>query len=407
MTNDRRVVVTGLGVVSSIGIGWPEFWKNLIDGKSGISRISSFDTSDHDLHYAGEIKNFDFRKYFSKKRLYRLGRASQFALAAAKMALKDSRFLFKNLKNANIGMSIGTTMGEGQVIEQIVKHSIEKRKIEVRKIRAMAYPANSISLNVAHELCLSNKNIIFANACAAGNYALGYAYDLIKTSKADYMLAGGGDALSRIAFTGFSRLFAMASNKCQPFDKRRQGMMLGEGAGMLFVETLETALKRNAPIYAEICGYGLSCDANHMTHPDYKGVVKAINKSIEMANISVDEIDYISAHGTGTKENDQAECKAYAEVLGNKLKKIPISSIKSMLGHSMGAASAFESIACCLAIKTNKIPPTINFYEKDSECDIDCVPNKGRNHPTKIVLNNSQAFGGNNACVVFASLGPK
>jgi 3-oxoacyl-[acyl-carrier-protein] synthase II len=196
----------------------------------------------------------------------------------------------------------------------------------------------------------------------------------------------------------------MAPEKCQPFDKNRKGMMLGEGAAILVLESLENAKKRKAPIYAEILGYGLSCDANHMTHPDYKGIVKAIKKSMKMSGVNVASIDYVSAHGTGTNENDKAECQAYTEIFGDRVCKIPISSIKSMLGHSMGAASAFESIACCLAIKKSSIPPTINYESKDSECAIDCVANIGRTHKCSVVLNNSQAFGGNNACIILGSL---
>jgi len=402
MSNDRRVVVTGLGAVSSIGIGWEEFWKNLLAGKSGISKVKAFDTSDYPNQYAGEIKNFISSDYFNQKKAYQLGRASQFAIVASRLALKDAKIPLKGLRKQNISICLGTTMGEGQVIEQIVKHSLKKTNSDVKRIRAMAYPASNIASNLAHELGINNRNIIFSNACAAGNYAVGYAYDLIRSGKADCIIAGGVDALSRIAFTGFGRLFAMAPEKCCPFDKNRQGMMLGEGGAMLVLESIESASKRKASIYAEIRGYGLSCDANHMTHPDSHGVAKGIKKAIKSAGISGKDIDYISAHGTGTRENDRAECKAYEDALGLISKKIPASSIKSMLGHTMGAASAFESIACCLAIKYGQIPPTINFKEHDPECEIDCVSEGARKGLYKTVLNNSQAFGGNNACIVFS-----
>lgn len=404
MPNDRRVVVTGLGVVSSLGIGWDEWWTNIMAGKSGISRITAFDVSEYDIKYAGEIKNFRFKTYISKDEATHLGRGTQIALAACRLALKDSGIPHDKIPSLNMAISFGTTMGEAQVIEQIVKHSINKPGMEVKKRRALAYPANSIPLNVGRILKISNKNIIFSNACAAGNYAVGYAYDLIKNSKVDYVLTGGVDALSRIAFTGFNRLFAMAPEKCQPFDKNRKGMMLGEGGAMLVVESLDNALKRNAPIYGEILGYGLSCDANHMTHPDVNGVQKAIQKAIDAAGVTPEDVSYVSAHGTGTPENDRAECQAYQRIFENNLKNVPISSIKSMLGHTMGAASAFESIACVLALKTNRIPPTINYESPDSDCDIDCVPNVGRDALCKIALNNAQAFGGNNACVAFSSI---
>ncbi len=247
---------------------------------------------------------------------------------------------------------------------------------------------------------MTNQVLAFSTACAAGNYAIGQAFDLIKAGKADYVLAGGADSISRIVFTGFSRLFAMAPEKCQPFDKNRKGLLQGEGAAILFLETLESAQKRNVNIYAEILGYGLSCDGYHMTTPSVEGVSKAMKKAIFNSKVKLSEVDYISAHGTGTRENDKAECHAINKVFGERTKQIPVSSIKSILGHTMGAASAFETIACCLVIKNNQIPPTINFYTNDEECDIDCVPNDSREKEVGVVLNNSQAFGGNNACLV-------
>ena len=224
--------------------------------------------------------------------------------------------------------------------------------------------------------------------------------NLIKSGKFDIMIAGGADPIARTNFTGFARLVAMAPEKCQPFDKDRKGMMVGEGAGVLILEDLDSAKKRGANTYAEILGYGLSCDAYHMSIPSLKGIKKVMMKAMNEAKINPDEVDYISAHGTGTIPNDKTECQAIREVFNNNYKEIPISSIKSMLGHTMGAASAIEAISCCLAIKNNLIPPTINFETPDSECDIDCVPNQARKKNVNVVLNNSFAFGGNNACVV-------
>ena len=220
-------------------------------------------------------------------------------------------------------------------------------------------------------------------------------------SKADVMIAGGVDAFSKIAFTGFNRLLAMAPEKCQPFDKNRKGMMLGEGSGMMVLETLESAIKRKAFVYAEVLGYGLSCDAADMTASHWDVIKKATQKALRNSDVRADQVDYISAHGTGTIENDRVECRAIEAVFGKRSKEIPISSIKSMLGHTLGAAAAIEAIACCLAIKEQKLPPTVNFETRDPECDIDCVPNKARKHKVKVALNNSQAFGGNNASVVF------
>ncbi len=399
--NNRRVVVTGLGVISSIGIGWPEFWKNMMVGKSGISKITTFDTSGYDRHYAGEVKNFNPEEFMNKKIIKYIGRTSQMAIAASKLALSDGNLSQKDSSNYCTGISIGTTLGESQVIEGIMKRNVDLNKVDVENIRTLSYPTNVISANVAYELKLSGDNLIFSNACAASNYAVSRAFDLIKLGRVDYMLAGGTEALSRIAFTGFGSLFAMAPLKCQPFDKNRQGMMTGEGAAIVLLESLESALKRGAKIYAEILGYGLSCNSNDLTLPSVKGIVKAIQHSLLRSNIKEDEVDYINAHGTGTLENDEAECRAIKMVFGKRSSHIPVSSIKSMLGHTMGASSAFETIACCLAIDKGQIPPTINFEQKDPNCDIDCVPNKGRSHEVNVALNNSQAFGGSNMCLVF------
>jgi 3-oxoacyl-[acyl-carrier-protein] synthase II len=214
------------------------------------------------------------------------------------------------------------------------------------------------------------------------------------------MLAGGSDGFSRIAFTGFNRLLAIAPQMCQPFDKNRKGMMVGEGAGVVILETLENAKKRNANIYAEILGYGLSCDAHHMTAPHGPGIAMAMRKALKETDIRPQDVDYISAHGTGTPANDKEECFAIHQVFAESARKVKVSSIKSMLGHTMGAASALEAIACCLAVKHDLVPPTINFQTPDPECDIDCVPNTSQKHNVRIALNNASAFGGNNACLV-------
>jgi 3-oxoacyl-[acyl-carrier-protein] synthase II len=401
--NQRRVVVTGLGVVSSVGIGWQEFWKNLLAGKSGISEVTAFDTSKHDIHLAGEVKGFNPDDFIRHDAIRGLPLASRFAIAAAQMAVKDAKLGLSDLRKTATGVTIGTTMGESQVIEQIAKHFFITQK-GFSSIRALMYPANMISVTMANYFNIKGRNIMIGNACAAGNFAIGYSFDLIRQGNADYMLAGGVDVLSRIAFSGFVRLFAMSKDKCQPFDKNRKGMMLGEGAGVLILESLENALERGAKIYAEVLGYGVSCDANHMTHPLVSGVEKAVWKSLRNSSVDITDVDYINAHGTGTTENDKAECQAFHNVFGERLPHIPVSSIKSMLGHSMGAASALEAVVCCLSIDRSEIPPTINYEEKDPECEIDCVPNISRKHPVKLALNNSQAFGGNNGCVVLGKV---
>ncbi len=402
ISQNRRVVVTGLGVVSSLGIGWQEFWKNLIAGKSGISLITAFDTSQYDRHMGGEVKNFDPTKFMSKRKAANYGRASQMAIAATKLAIEDANLDLKKLDRTRVGVCIGTTMGEPQVMEQIdMKFVKERRKLDYDIKSSLRYPSSNISQAVSSHFNIRGQNVVFATACASGSYSVARAFDLIKMDKCDVVVAGGSDALSRIAFTGFKRILAMAPEKCQPFDKNRKGMMMGEGAGILIVESYEHALKRKANIYAEIAGFGMSCDAFHMTEPSEKGVTKAIIKALKNAKIKADQVDHINAHGTGTKENDSIESIAINRVFGSRTKDIPVSAIKSMLGHTMGAASAFESISSCLSIKTSQIPPTINLETADSACNVSCFPQGSFAKDLRIVLKSSQAFGGNNVCTFF------
>jgi 3-oxoacyl-[acyl-carrier-protein] synthase II len=400
--NQRRVVVTGLGVVSSLGIGWQDFWKNLLAGKSGISEVDYFDTTPYDRKYAGQVKNFHPEDFIPKAKLKYMGRASQMAVAAAKMALAEAGLKKKNIDPYRTGVCSGTTRGEGQVIENFASKSISKQSIE--NLLPLIYPANSMNFNIAAEFLLRGKNDVFANACAAGNFAVGRAVDLIRSGKMSMMFAGGCDPLSRIAFTGFHRLVSIAEKVCQPFDKNRTGMIPGEGAGILILEELEHAQKRGAEVYAEVAGFGAASDAHHMTQPNPRGGIKAIMKALTDAGIQPGDVDYISAHGTATPENDKAECTVFHKIFGKKIKNIPVSSIKSMLGHTLGASSALESIACCLAIQDGKIPPTINYETPDPECDIDCVPNTFREHSVKIALNNSLAFGGHDFCIVLRQM---
>ncbi|MDP2939973.1 MAG: beta-ketoacyl-[acyl-carrier-protein] synthase family protein [Candidatus Omnitrophota bacterium] len=396
---NRRVVVTGLGIVSSIGIGWRDFWQNLIKGKSGISKITSFDTKEYDRHFGGEVKDFKPEEFIDRRKIKRMGRSSQLAVSASKLALEDARLKIKDIAKQRAGVCVGTTMGESQLMEHMDRIWTTRGDKYIDSMHIFLYPTSIIPTEIAQEFKLHANNLIFSNACAAGNYSIGYAFDLIKNERADLMLAGGVDAFSRINFVGFGRLYAIAPEICQPFDKNRKGMLVSEGAGMLVLESLESALKRKAPIYAEILGYGLSCDAYQMTTASVEGVAECLKKSLRESNIKPEDVDYISAHGTGTPTNDKVECAAIKNVFKN-YKKIPISSIKSMLGHTMGAAAAIEAIVCCLTIKNGIIPPTINYETADPNCDIDCVPNEARKQTVNIALNNSQAFGGNNACVV-------
>ena len=395
----QRVVVTGIGMVSSIGFGRETFWKNLTAGQSGISKIESLDTSSYDRHYAGEIKNFDPQQYMSRRRSERIGRTSQMAVAASHLAIQDSGYTLKTIPGDQTGVFIGTTMGENMFVEKY--HDAQQTHKPFEPYRMALLPSRSLSVNVALKFRLNGPNAVFTTACASGNYSIGRAYDLINYGSAHLLLAGGADSFTRTVFTGFSRLLAIAPEKCQPFDKDRKGMIPGEGAAMLLIEALEHALQRQAHIYAEVLGYGLSCDAYHMTQPKQAGIANGIQKAVDHARVEKQSIDYYCAHGTGTAENDKAESGALHDVFGEYTPHIPVSSIKSMLGHTMGAASAFESAACCLAIKNKEIPPNINLDELDPECDINVVANKSLKKEVRLALNNASAFGGNNCCVVF------
>lgn len=402
----RRIVATGLGVISSLGVGKDEFWQSLVAGKSGISQIESFDTTDYSTHLGGEVKNFRPTDFINQKKIPRLGRASSLAIAAAKLALRDAKLNLKDLNKEKVGVVLGTTMAEAQIFERLNEAWVKKGEEGLDKDLILKFPTNLLSSNLAIEFKLKGPNFVIPTACAAGNYAIGYAYDLLRMGRAEVMLAGGTDAFSKIAFCGFNRLLAIAPQKCQPFDKNRKGMIVGEGAGVVVLEPLENALERKIEIYAQILGYGLSCDAYHMTAPDASGIAWAMKKALRDSNIREEEVDYINVHGTGTPANDLAECQAIKEMFGEHAKKLCISSIKSMLGHTMGAASALEAIACCLVVKNDIIPPTINYETPDPACDLDCIPNVCRRKKVKVALNNSSAFGGNNACLVLEKFIP-
>lgn len=394
----KEVVVTGLGAVSSIGIGKEEFWSNLLKGKSGISDVTLFDTSKFKRHRAGEIKNFNSSDFIPAGLAKFIGRASQFAIAATKLGLEDANLPLTDIQTQKLAIIIGTTMAESSVIDFSGEMFIKEEWEKITKQLLVNTFSPSIARSIGYFLKAKGENLLIPNACAAGNYAIGYGFDLIRKGEIEFAIVGGAESLSRVAFQGFQRLYAMSPEVCSPFDKNRQGMLLGEGAGILILESLERAVKRNAPIYAKVLEYGLSCDAYNMTIPSRIGIKKAMAKAIRNADISPDDIGYISAHGTGTIQNDKEESGAIKEIFGNG--KVAVSSIKSMLGHTMGAASALEALTCCLALKEDIVPPTINFKTPDPQCDIDCVPNEARQIKLNTVLNNGFAFGGNNCCVV-------
>ncbi len=398
---DKRIVITGVGVISPIGCQKEVFWDALTSGVSGASEVKSFDTSDFKVHNGCEVKDFKYEDYINNGSR-KVGKGSQFAIAATKLALDDSKIDVKNVDLERVGVSIGTTAGEIQILERVNQLRYEKGDDSVDTDLFLKHPCNNIPSNIAIEFGFEGPNTIIPTACAAGNYAIGYACDLIRLGRADIMLAGGTDPFSKVAYVGFSKLNAIAPELCQPFDKNRKGMLIGEGAGMLVLESMEDALARNANIYAEILGYGLSCDGYHITipHPEGNGVVSAMRKALKDVNIKPEEVQHISAHGTGTVANDKAETISIKKVFGEHSKRLAVISIKSMIGHTMGAASAIEAIACALAVKEDIVPPTINYETKDPECDLDFVPNVKREMQVNIALNNAYAFGGNNSCLV-------
>jgi 3-oxoacyl-[acyl-carrier-protein] synthase II len=400
----RRVVITGIGVVSPIGVGKEAFWEGLIAGKNGMSAVDAFDTSEFPCRRGGQVRDFDPHQYLSAESINRMGAVSHFAVAAARMAVEDSR-MNGHMEPERTGVAMGTTNGEAAVMEKICSDWARDGYEEIDPQLITKYPMHLIPANVAIEFGAAGPVVMMPNACSAGNWAIGFGADLIKADEADVVLAGGCDSLSRGAFIGFNRSFAMAPEMCQPFDKNRKGLMAGEGAAVLVLESLEKAQQRGAHIYAEVAGYGVSCDTYHITGPDPqgKGAVNATVSALTASGLTPEDIDYVSAHGTGTKPNDRVETLATKKVFGDRARRIPMSSIKSMIGHSFGAASAIEGAACSLIIERGMIPPTINYHEPDPDCDLDYVPNVAREHKVNALLSNAYAFGGN--CAVLALRG--
>lgn len=400
MTN--RIVVTGIGVVTSLGCEVADFWAALCAGRSGIRQVQSFDSAAFDVHVGGEVVDFEPQQLRCSIDLATVGRATAFAVAAARSAVEDAGLEATEIAGARTGVSMGTTSGEPREVERFNDLYLADDKATIGDELVTRYPCHSIATGIASDLDLAGPNLMIPTACAAGNYAAAQGMERLRAGDADIMLVGGADAFSRITYTGFARLGAIAPERCQPFDLNRQGMIPGEGAAVLVLETAERAERRGARIYAELLGYGLSCDAFHMTggHPEGDGSARAMRAALADAGVSADAVDYVSAHGTGTPANDRTETLAIRSVFGDRARKVPVSSIKSMLGHTMGAASAIESAVCALAIRDGLVPPTANFETPDPECDLDCVPNTAREVAVRIAVNNAAAFGGNNATVV-------
>ncbi len=401
----RRVYVTGVGVVSSIGLGKDEFFRSLEAGATGISPVESFDTTNLGREYAGEVKAFRVQDHLTAAEARRTGRCSAMTLAAARMAMSDAGLTGDRTRGPRTAVVIGTTMGEANVIADLDHAWIRRGPKAIKRALIPKYGSTLLPIHVARAVGAEGMVLTLPAACAAGNYAIGFGADLIRSGRADVVIAGASELLQELQFSGFVRLAAMAPNRCQPFDLNRQGLILGEGAGLLVLESEEHAQRRDARPQAEVGGYGLSCDAYHITrpHPDAAGSIAAMRAALEASGIRPEDVDFVNAHGTGTRANDVAEAKVMREVFGDR--RVPISSVKSMLGHCMGAASALEAIACVMTIETGCYPPTLGYETPDPDCDVEIVANVARCGRADVVLNNSLAFGGYNAVTCFARPG--
>jgi 3-oxoacyl-[acyl-carrier-protein] synthase II len=406
----RREVITGLGVVAPNGIGKKEFWQANVDGKSGVDLIKGFNPSECQTKIAAEVNDFNPLEFMPELTAHKTDRFSQFAIAAAKMAEEDSKLKLDQQDSYRVGVSIGAGLGGMFFYE---KQIVTMYEYGLKKAHPGSVPrvmSNAPAGQLAIELNLKGPTITVATACASGNHALGQASDLIRQDRADVMFAGGTEApIVPYTLAAFDALKVMSKRNdspqeaSRPFDKERDGFVMGEGAGILILEELNHALKRNAHIYAEIVGYGLTSGAYHMVMPLPEGedAAKTMSLALEEAGIKPEEVDYINAHGTSTKANDKAETSAIKKAFGDYAYKIPISSTKSMIGHTIGAAGAIEAIICCLVIENNLIPPTINYKYKDRDCDLDYVPNQARKKKVNIALSNAFGFGSNNATLIF------
>ncbi|MDP8230497.1 MAG: beta-ketoacyl-ACP synthase II [Candidatus Gorgyraea atricola] len=407
----RRVVITGLGVIAPNGVGKRAYWDALKQGRSGIRRITRFDPSPFPTQFAGEA-DFDPAKFISFKQLKRMDRTSHLAVSAAKMAVEDAGLNIKDEDPERIGVVVGTAMaGHGRILEQ---HDvfIKKGPMKIDTFTAIASFPDAPSSQISIELGINGPSFSIATACSSASDAIGYAFNAIRNKDLDIVIMGGADTPIFPPILGaFCVLRALSKRNdaperaSRPFDKERDGFVLGEGAGILILEDLEHALKRNAHVYGEISGFGMTCDAYHMTKPEPSGTqaIRALKQALQDAKVKPAEIQYINAHGTSTLLNDKNETFIIKEVFGKYATKLPISSIKSMIGHLIGAAGSVELIGALMAIEEGVIPPTINYEAPDPECDLDFVPNKAREAKVDVLLKNSFGFGGKNSALVVKS----
>ncbi|MBO0805536.1 MAG: beta-ketoacyl-[acyl-carrier-protein] synthase family protein [Nocardiopsaceae bacterium] len=402
---DRRVAVTGLGTVSSIGIGADAFTKSLREGTVAVAPVGGFDTAGFPYVMASEVRDFDSGALLTRLDARQWGRSSLLGAAAARLAAADAGISERDLAGIRAGAIMGTTGGESVVAQQLAAQWTDGGLASLDAALIPQLPASQIANAVSTELGLTGDTLTVPTACSASNFALGYAYDLVRTGEADLMVAGGADAVNRNTHAGFYRLGALAEETCRPFDTHRSGILTGEGGVALLLEPLADARGRGAVIYAEVLGYGMNCDARHMVHPDADGIAACIRMAHRASGVQPRQVDYICAHGTGTPTNDATEVAAIRDVFGTDLP--PISSIKSMIGHAMGAASGFGAVACCKAIHEGFLPPTATLQEPDEALGpgIDFVPGKGRTADVTIAQNHGFAFGGNNVIVLFGRLG--
>ncbi|MBP1156046.1 MULTISPECIES: beta-ketoacyl-ACP synthase II [unclassified Paenibacillus] len=404
----QRVVITGLGVMSSLGRDLETFWASLLAGKSGVSPIESFDVREYPTRIAAEIKDFNPEEYFDKKEARRMDRFVQFAVAASLMALKDSGLNIKEQTDPErVGVYVGSGIGGLSTWEEQHKILLEKGPKRVSPFFIPMMIANMASGQISMMTGAKGPNSTAVTACATGTHSIGDAFKKIQYGDADVMICGGAEAtISPTGVAGFCALRAMSTRNdepekaSRPFDTGRDGFVMGEGAGILILESLEHATQRGARIYGEVIGYGMSGDAHHMTDPDPDGAARCMVKAIQDAGIPFEAIDYINAHGTSTPVGDKSETTAVKKAFGDHAYKLAVSSTKSMTGHLLGAAGGVEALICALALKHGTIPPTINLEDQDPECDLDYVPNVPRQADLHVVMSNSFGFGGHNATLI-------
>jgi 3-oxoacyl-[acyl-carrier-protein] synthase II len=409
----RRVVITGLGIVSPIGNDKDKFWESLCAGTSGISKITSFDASAYTSRIAGEVKDFDAASYMSLKDIKRSDRFTQFAVAAACMSVKDANLELASTDPCRVGCIIGSGIGGIHTIEREHQVLLNKGPSRVSPFFIPMLIVNMASGMVAIKLGIKGPNTCSVTACASSNHSIGEAFRIIQNGYADIMFAGGSEAaISPMAVSGFCAAKALSTmnddpqRASRPFDKNRNGFVMSEGSGIVLLEEYEHAKKRGSEIYAEVVGYGMSCDAYHMTapDPDAKGAIRCMQEALKDAKANPDDIDYINAHGTSTMLNDAVETKAIKAVFKGHAKNIAVSSTKSMTGHLLGAAGGIELAASVLTISTGIITPTTNYQYPDPECDLDYVPNEARKQQVCTAISNSLGFGGHNATIVIKKI---